>query len=160
MRKGRCIAASTQYSCIGALGERHSAPTNTSEARRRAAGRYKDEGASCPRRRLRYNRLHVRPMRHRVDACQRRASARRRHRMPSMRGVQRDRYAAQRGPLRRDKLHMSDDFKRYRRYAEECRRLADKFGSIKDKATLLNLAQAWEQLADQAGEDGPKRDRN
>jgi hypothetical protein len=63
-------------------------------------------------------------------------------------------------PLRRDKLPMSDDSKRYRRYAEECRRLADKFGSVEDRATLLNLAQAWEQLADQAGEDGPKRDRN
>jgi hypothetical protein len=55
---------------------------------------------------------------------------------------------------------MSDDSKRYRRYAEECRRLADKFEPIEDKATLLNLAQAWEQLADQAGEDGPKRDRS
>jgi hypothetical protein len=49
----------------------------------------------------------------------------------------------------------SDDLNRYRRYAEECRRLADKFGSAEDKATLLNLAQAWEQLADQVGADVP-----
>jgi hypothetical protein len=80
--------------------------------------------------------------------------------MPPMRDVQRDRYATQRGPLRRDKLHMSDDSEKYRRYAEECRLLADKFGSVDDKAMLLNLAQAWQQLADQAGEDGPKRDRS
>jgi hypothetical protein len=79
--------------------------------------------------------------------------------MPSMRGVQRDRYAG-RGALRHDKLYMSDDSKRYRRYAEECRRLADKFGSVQDKATLLNLAQAWDQLADQADVGGPKRDRS
>jgi hypothetical protein len=51
---------------------------------------------------------------------------------------------------------MSDDSKKYRRYAEECRRLVGKFESAEDKATLLNLAQAWDQLADQTGEDGPK----
>jgi hypothetical protein len=80
--------------------------------------------------------------------------------MPPMRGVQRNRSARRGPPLRRDKLHMSDDSKRRRRYAEECRHLADKFGSVEDKASLLNLAQAWDQLAGQAGEDGPKRDRS
>jgi hypothetical protein len=48
--------------------------------------------------------------------------------------------------------------RRYKFAAEECRRLADKFGSVEDKATLLDLAQPWDQLADQAGEDGPKVD--
>jgi hypothetical protein len=54
---------------------------------------------------------------------------------------------------------MSDDSQKYRRYAEECRRLADKFESVEDKATLLGLAQAWDQLADETGEDGLKRGR-
>jgi hypothetical protein len=54
---------------------------------------------------------------------------------------------------------MNDDSKKYRGYAEECRRLADKFRSVEDKATLRDLAQAWDQLADQMGEDGPKPER-
>jgi hypothetical protein len=54
---------------------------------------------------------------------------------------------------------MSDDTEKYRRYAEECRRLADKFASVEDKAMLLDLAQAWDQLADETGEDGPKPGR-
>jgi hypothetical protein len=54
---------------------------------------------------------------------------------------------------------MSDDSEKYRRYAGECCRLAAKFESVEDKATLLGLAQAWDQLADQMGEDGPRRGR-
>jgi hypothetical protein len=55
---------------------------------------------------------------------------------------------------------MTDDSKKYRRYAEECRRLADQFQSAEDKATLLHLGQTWDQLADQTGEDQPKSDRS
>jgi Integrase core domain len=78
-----------------------------------------------------------------------------------MRSVQRNRYAGQRGCLRRgDKLDTSDDPKQYRRYAEEYRRLADNFESVEDKTTLLNLTQVWDQLADQAGDDGPKLDQS
>jgi hypothetical protein len=54
---------------------------------------------------------------------------------------------------------MSDDSEKYRRYAEECRRLAAKFETVEDKATLLGLAQAWDQLADETDEDEPKDGR-
>jgi hypothetical protein len=37
----------------------------------------------------------------------------------------------------------------FRRFAQECLRLAEGVQSIADKAMLLNMAQAWIQLAGQ-----------
>jgi hypothetical protein len=54
-------------------------------------------------------------------------------------------------------FEMQDDSNEFRRYAEACLRLADKVQSVEDKAELLSMAQAWVQLADQMGEDGPTR---
>jgi hypothetical protein len=37
---------------------------------------------------------------------------------------------------------------RFRRFAEECIRIADGIESVDDKATLLTMAQEWIKLAD------------
>jgi len=42
-----------------------------------------------------------------------------------------------------------DDAEKYRKYAAECRRLAEK-GSAKDKSILLEIADAWIACADMA----------
>jgi hypothetical protein len=55
-----------------------------------------------------------------------------------------------------------DDSDKFRRFAEECVRLAERFQSGDDKAVLLSMAQVWIQLANQGhnvrqliGQDGP-----
>jgi hypothetical protein len=40
----------------------------------------------------------------------------------------------------------------FRRFAEECRRLAGQVVAIDDKAILLDMAQVWIRLADRARE--------
>lgn len=42
-----------------------------------------------------------------------------------------------------------DDVEKYRQYAAECRRLAQK-AAAKDKAVLLEIADAWIACADEA----------
>jgi hypothetical protein len=37
----------------------------------------------------------------------------------------------------------------FRKFAEECLRLADRVQSIEDKSSLLTMAQVWIRLADQ-----------
>lgn len=49
---------------------------------------------------------------------------------------------------------MQDDPKEFRRFAEECLRLAERAHSVEDKAALLGMAQAWILLADQSDEEG------
>ena len=56
------------------------------------------------------------------------------------------------------------DSDKFRRFAEECLRLAERFQSVDDKAVLLSMAQVWIQLANQGhnvrqliGEDGAQR---
>jgi hypothetical protein len=44
---------------------------------------------------------------------------------------------------------MQDDSNEFRRYAEECLRLAEQVHSLDDKASLLTMAGAWIRLADQ-----------
>jgi histone H3/H4 len=39
---------------------------------------------------------------------------------------------------------------KYRQFAEDCRRLAEK-ATAKDKTVLLEIAEAWEQCAKDAG---------
>jgi len=39
---------------------------------------------------------------------------------------------------------------KYRQFAEDCRRLAEK-AAAKDRAVLLEIAEAWEQCAKDAG---------
>jgi hypothetical protein len=60
-----------------------------------------------------------------------------------------------------------DDSDKFRRFAGECLRLAERFQSVDDRAVLLSMAQLWMQLAARArsvrqliGEDGaqPQRD--
>jgi hypothetical protein len=46
-----------------------------------------------------------------------------------------------------------DDAEKYRQYAAECRRLAEK-GSAKDKAVLLEIAGAWIACAERAARTG------
>jgi hypothetical protein len=60
---------------------------------------------------------------------------------------------------------MQDGSTKFRRYAEECLRLAEQVQSLDDKAALLTMAGVWVRLADQgyrvnhlSGENGP-RDR-
>ena len=60
---------------------------------------------------------------------------------------------------------MQDGSTKFRRYAEECLRLAEQLQSVDDKAALLTMAHAWIRLADQGhqvnrliGENG-SRDR-
>jgi hypothetical protein len=45
---------------------------------------------------------------------------------------------------------MMNDIEKYRQYAAECRRLAEK-SSAKDKAILLEIAAAWTACAERAG---------
>jgi hypothetical protein len=42
-----------------------------------------------------------------------------------------------------------DTAEKYREYAEECRRMAER-ATLKDKAVLLEIAQAWDQCAVEA----------
>jgi hypothetical protein len=44
---------------------------------------------------------------------------------------------------------MQDDSNEFRRYAEECLRLAEQVQSVDDKAMLLTMAGVWVWLADQ-----------
>ena len=46
-----------------------------------------------------------------------------------------------------------DDAEKYRQYAAECRRLAEK-SSAKDKAVLLDIADAWIACAERAERTG------
>jgi hypothetical protein len=55
-----------------------------------------------------------------------------------------------------------DDSDKFRHFAKECLRLAERFQSVDDRAVLLSMAQVWIVLANQAhkvrqliGEDGP-----
>jgi hypothetical protein len=48
-----------------------------------------------------------------------------------------------------------DSAKTYRRYAQECRRLAER-ALAKDKAVLFEIAEAWEQCAREAERKEPK----
>jgi len=43
----------------------------------------------------------------------------------------------------------------YRQFAQECRRMAET-ASAKDRAVLLQIAEAWEAQAMRAGQNGPK----
>jgi hypothetical protein len=52
---------------------------------------------------------------------------------------------------------MVDDIDKYRQYAAECRRLAAK-SSAKDRAILLEIADAWIACAE--GADRPSSRRN
>jgi hypothetical protein len=45
---------------------------------------------------------------------------------------------------------------KYRQFAEDCRRLADK-ATAKDRIVLLEIAEAWEQCAKDAGRKTEKR---
>jgi hypothetical protein len=40
----------------------------------------------------------------------------------------------------------------FRKFAEECLRLADQLQSVEDKSVLLAMAQAWIRLADHGSE--------
>jgi hypothetical protein len=60
---------------------------------------------------------------------------------------------------------VQDGSTKFRRYANECLRLAEQVQSLDDKATLLTMAEAWIRLAGQGhqvnrliGENG-SRDR-
>jgi hypothetical protein len=60
-----------------------------------------------------------------------------------------------------------DDLDKFRRFAGECLRLAERFQSVDDRAVLLSMAQVWIRLADQGqkirrlvGEDGAQRQRD
>jgi hypothetical protein len=51
----------------------------------------------------------------------------------------------------------------FRKFAEDCIRLAEHVQSVEDKSVLLSMAQAWIRLADQGhevyrliGENGPR----
>lgn len=57
-----------------------------------------------------------------------------------------------------------DDSDKFRHFAEECLRLAERFQSVDDRAVLLSMAQVWIQLAAQGhkvrqliDEDRPQR---
>ena len=57
-----------------------------------------------------------------------------------------------------------DDSDKFRRFAEECMRFAERFQSVDDRAALLSMAQVWIRLAAQGhqlpqliGEAGPHR---
>jgi hypothetical protein len=45
---------------------------------------------------------------------------------------------------------------KYRQFAEDCRRLADK-ATAKDRIVLLEIAEAWEQCAKEAGRKTERR---
>jgi hypothetical protein len=47
---------------------------------------------------------------------------------------------------------MQDGSAKFRRYADECLRLAERVQSVDDKASLLTMAEAWVRLADQGHE--------
>ena len=60
---------------------------------------------------------------------------------------------------------MQDGSAKFRRYAEECLRLAEQVQSLDDKAALLTMAGTWVRLADQGHQvnrligDNGSRDR-
>jgi hypothetical protein len=45
---------------------------------------------------------------------------------------------------------------KYRQFAEDCRRLAEK-AAPKDRAVLLEIAEAWDQCAKEAGRKAEKK---
>ena len=49
--------------------------------------------------------------------------------------------------------HAMDETEKYRQYAAECRRLAEK-AAAKDKVVLLEIAEAWLACAERAGRGG------
>ncbi len=51
---------------------------------------------------------------------------------------------------------MMDEIEKYRQYAAECRRLAEK-SSAKDKAILLEIAAAWIACAERAEREASNR---
>jgi hypothetical protein len=50
---------------------------------------------------------------------------------------------------------LMEDIEKFRKYAEECRRFAKSMKS-RHKATLLEIAEAWDQCADEAERERPK----
>ena len=50
-----------------------------------------------------------------------------------------------------------EDIEKFRKYAEECRRLA-KSMKPEHKATLLEIAEAWDQCAEEAEGERTKND--
>jgi len=50
---------------------------------------------------------------------------------------------------------LMEDLEKFRNYAEECRRLAKSMKS-EHKATLLEIAEAWDQCAEEAERERPK----
>jgi len=48
-----------------------------------------------------------------------------------------------------------EDSKTYRAFAEECRSLAKRMPA-KDRVVLLEIAEAWDMCADDAGRKAPK----
>jgi hypothetical protein len=48
----------------------------------------------------------------------------------------------------------------YRRNAAECVRLAQQIASPSDKATLLQMAQKWRELAERVGRENESQQRN
>jgi len=53
-------------------------------------------------------------------------------------------------------VNAMDDAEKYRQYAAECRRLAEK-SAAKDKAILVEIADAWIACADMAGQTASAR---
>jgi hypothetical protein len=51
------------------------------------------------------------------------------------------------------------DAKTYRQYAADCRRMAQTMSRKKDRETLLNMANVWEERAADAERNEKKRDR-
>lgn len=49
---------------------------------------------------------------------------------------------------------MAEDRERYKQYAAECLRLAQQTADGAQKARLIEMAEAWQRLAQSAGERG------
>ena len=52
------------------------------------------------------------------------------------------------------------DAKTYRQFADDCRRLAQTMAAAKDKHTLLDMAKAWEERAQEADKKARRTDGN
>jgi hypothetical protein len=50
------------------------------------------------------------------------------------------------------------DVMKFKRYAEDCRRLANTM-KPEHKATLLEISDAWDQCANEAGREGDKDEK-
>jgi hypothetical protein len=59
--------------------------------------------------------------------------------------------------LDRGQRLLMEDLEKFRKYAEECRRLAKSMKS-EHKATLLEIAEAWDQCAEEAERERTKYD--